>query len=354
MSTVDVHTHALLPAVEAFVGELDPEGLAAARALDGRRNGSLSSAESGRMIKERWALLTDLATRLSAMDATDVDVQVVSPSPSHYYSFLNGDNSFQVAQAINSAIADLVAQAPDRLVGLGVAPVQHPDRMVDALDDARRRGLIGVEISSFGPPRTGGQAGTVELSDPALEPFWAAAEAHRAVVFLHPFGCSLDERLDRFYLSNTVSQPAENAVALSHLIFSGVLDRHPDLILVAAHGGGYLPTSIGRSDHAWVVRPEARHCAHPPSTYLQRIWFDSLTHDSGQLRELIRVAGADRVLLGSDFPFDMGCDHAVAAVRDAGLPDEVIEQVLVLNARNILTAATARPVASLGSDEGMQ
>ena len=120
------------------------------------------------------------------------------------------------------------------------------------------RGLAGVEISSF--------AGDVELSDERLEPFWARAAELGCIVFLHPFGCSLDERLDRFYLSNTVGQPAENAVALSHLIFSGVLDRHPDLKIVAAHGGGYLPFAIGRSDRAWRVRPEARRCEHAPST----------------------------------------------------------------------------------------
>ncbi|MGL1728883.1 amidohydrolase family protein, partial [Vibrio parahaemolyticus] len=90
--------------------------------------------------------------------------------------------------------------------------------------------------------------------------------------FLHPFGCSLDERLDRFYLSNTVGQPTENAVALSHLIFAGVLDRHPGLRLIAAHGGGYLPTAIGRSDRAWKVRPEAHGCAHAPSSYLSKLW----------------------------------------------------------------------------------
>lgn len=343
---VDVHAHVLLPAVEKLVGEIDPDGLAAARALDGRRNGPESSAESGRMIKQRWPLLTDLGARLSAMDATDVDVQVVSPSPSHYYPFLEGDNAAEVARAINSGVQQLVAEAPDRLVGLGVAPLQHPGRMVDALDDAHRRGLIGVEIGSFGPPRTGGQAGTVELSDPALEDFWAAAEENRSVVFLHPFGCSLDERLDRFYLANTVSQPAENAVALSHLIFGGVLDRYPDLIVVAAHGGGYLPTSIGRSDRAWTVRPDARGCVHPPSSYLRRMWFDSLTHDAGQLRELVRVAGADRVLLGSDFPFDMGSDDGVAAVRESGLSDDAVEQLLVRNAQHLLSTSTRSSISA--------
>jgi aminocarboxymuconate-semialdehyde decarboxylase len=190
------------------------------------------------------------------------------------------------------------------------------------------RGLAGVEISSF--------AGDVELSDPRLEPFWARAAELRAIVFLHPFGCSLDERLDRFYLSNTVGQPVENAVALSHLIFSGVLDRHPDLRIVVAHGGGYLPTAIARSDKAWAVRPEAHGCVHPPSSYLSKMWFDTVVHDPRALRALVEVAGGTQVVLGSDFPFDMGVDDPVGLVREAALPEETTALILSGNADGLL------------------
>jgi aminocarboxymuconate-semialdehyde decarboxylase len=151
-------------------------------------------------------------------------------------------------------------------------------------------------------------------------------------VFLHPFGCSLDERLDRFYLANTVSQPAENAVALSHLIFSGVLDRHPGLKVLAAHGGGYLPTSLGRSDHAWKVRPEARGCVEPPSQYLKKLYFDSLVHNPAELRALVAAAGPEQVLLGSDYPFDMGSDSPAAEVHAASLPTANEAKVLAGNA----------------------
>jgi aminocarboxymuconate-semialdehyde decarboxylase len=299
-------------------------------------------AASGTMIRDRWALLTDLDARLAAMDAAGVDVQLVSPSPSHYYPFLGPDHAVDVARRANTAVRELVDCAPDRLMGLGLAPLQHPSRMVEALEHAVTGcGLAGVEIGSYGASADGGQAGTVELSDPALEPFWAAAERLGAVVFLHPFGCSLDERLDRFYLANTVAQPAENAVALSHLIFSGVLDRHPGLVLIAAHGGGYLPTAIGRSDRAWHVRPEARGCTHPPSSYLRRLFFDSLTHDPAQLAELVRVAGADRVLLGSDYPFDMGTDTPVEDLRAAELGAEAEQLILAGNAAGLLRITTA-------------
>ncbi|MEU1053311.1 amidohydrolase family protein [Streptomyces sp. NPDC005876] len=325
--TVDVHAHVLLPEVEALVAELP--GLAEARALDARRNGPEALAVSGPMVRERVPRLTDVAVRLAAMDAQGVDVQLVSPSPSHYHYWADEDTARKVYRLANEATAAHCAGAPERLRGLGLVPLQHPGLMPEALDHALAQGLLGVEISSHAPGR--------ELSDPAYEPFWARAEETGAILFLHPFGCTLDERLDRWYLSNTVGQPTENAVALSHLIFSGVLDRHPGLKLVAAHGGGYLPTHIGRSDHAWSARPDAgSSCAHLPSSYLKRLYFDSLVHDPHVLRELVRAAGADRVLLGSDFPFDMGTEDPVAALRAARLPEADFHAVRGGNAAALL------------------
>ena len=306
---VDVHAHCLVGAVDALVA--DEPALAEHRSLDVRRNGAESMAASGAMVRAALPSLTTVAQRLADMDAAGVDVQVVSPSPSHYHYWAGPELAAQVCKAANRGVAEVVAQAPERLVGLGLVPLQHPDLCVAALDAALDVGLKGVEISSFAP--------SVELSDPLLDTFWARAAATGAVVFLHPFGCSLDERLDRFYLANTVGQPVENAVALSHLIFGGVLDRHPELRVVAAHGGGYLPTYLGRSDHAWRVRPEAKGCAEAPSTYLRRMWFDSLVHTPEALRALVAAVGADRVVLGSDHPFDMGVPDPVARLDAAGL-----------------------------------
>ena len=223
-------------------------------------------------------------------------------------------------------------RAPERLNGLGLVPLQHPALMVEALEHAVWSADCSAWRSARSPPprRPGAQhRGALR---PRLEPFWRRAEELGALVFLHPFGCSLDERLDRFYLANTVSQPAENAVALSHLIFGGVLDRHPDLRVLAAHGGGYLPTSLGRSDHAWRVRPEAHGCAQPPSSYLKKLYFDSLVHNPAELRALVAAAGPEQVLLGSDYPFDMGSDNPVAEVTEARLPAEDEARVLAGNA----------------------
>ncbi|MGI5426489.1 amidohydrolase family protein [Streptomyces sp. CA-179760] len=325
--TVDVHAHVLIPEVEALVAGLP--GLAEAKALDARRNGPAAQAVSGPMVAERIPRLTDVAVRLAAMDAQGVDVQLVSPSPSHYHYWADEETAEKVYRVANEATAAHCAQAPGRLHGLGLAPLQHPEQAVRALELAMGMGLLGVEISSHAPGR--------ELSDPAYEPFWTRAEETGAILFLHPFGCTLDERLDQWYLSNTVGQPTENAVALSHLIFSGVLDRHPELKLIAAHGGGYLPTHIGRSDHAWSARSDAgAGCAHLPSSYLKRLYFDSLVHDPQVLRALIGAVGADRVLLGSDFPFDMGTEDPVDALRAARLPDDDFHAVRGGNATTLL------------------
>ncbi|MFH9817105.1 amidohydrolase family protein [Streptomyces sp. NPDC017230] len=325
--TVDVHAHVLLPEIDALVAHLP--GHAEARALDARRNGPASLAVNGPMVRERVPRMTDPSVRLAAMDAQGVDVQLVSPSPSHYHYWADEETAEKVYLLANEATAAHCSAAPDRLRGLGLVPLQHPDQVVPALEHALEQGLVGVEISSHAPGR--------ELSDPAYEPFWSRAGETGAIVFLHPFGCTLDERLDQWYLSNTVGQPTENAVALSHLIFSGVLDRHPGLKVIAAHGGGYLPTHIGRSDHAWAARSDAgAGCAHLPSSYLERLYFDSLVHDPHVLRELIRAAGADRVLLGSDFPFDMGTEDPLGALRAAQLPEADFHAVRGGNAAALL------------------
>jgi aminocarboxymuconate-semialdehyde decarboxylase len=323
---VDVHAHVLLPQIEQLVA--GSPGLAEAKALDARRNGAASLAVSAPMVGARIPRLTDAAVRLTAMDAQGVDVQLVSPSPSHYHYWAEAELARTLYETANTATAAHCAKAPARLRGLGLAPLQHPELAVRALDHALEQGLLGVELSSHAPGR--------ELSDPSYEPLWRRAAETGALLFLHPFGCTLDDRLDQWYLSNTVGQPVENAVALSHLIFSGALDRHPELKIIAAHGGGYLPTHIGRSDHAWRARPDARGCAHEPSSYLRRLWFDSLVHNPTGLRHLILAAGPDRVLLGSDFPFDMGTEDPLAALDAADLPPAVHAAVRGGNAAALL------------------
>ncbi len=195
MKTVDAHAHLLLPQVEGAVA--GKPGHAGHRALDARRNGPASLEASGRMIGERIERLTRVDARLADMDAAEVDVQIVSLPLALPLLGRSRPGPHRVP-AGERGVAEHCAEAPERLYGLGIVPLRHPDLAVEALGHALDLGLRGVEVSSHAPGR--------ELSDAELEPFWARAEESGAVVFLHPFGCTLDERLDRFYLSNIVGQ----------------------------------------------------------------------------------------------------------------------------------------------------
>ncbi|WP_116103858.1 amidohydrolase family protein [Amycolatopsis thermalba] len=322
---VDVHAHVLVSAAEALLA--NEPGLAAERAADARGAGAASAAVNRDQMTRLLPALTDPAARLAAMDDAGVDVQLVSPMPLHHY-WAGRDLAVKFSALTNEGVLEHCAAAPDRLVGLGTVPLQHPDLAVEVLDRAVADGLRGVEVSTHVAGR--------ELSDESLAAFWARAEALGAVVFVHPWGCTLGERLATAYLSNIVGQPAETTIALSRIVFSGLLDRHPRLKILAGHGGGYLPGYLGRGDHAWRVRPESRTCAHQPSSYLRRMWFDALVYTPDTLRALVTAVGPDRVLLGTDYPFDMGITDPLDRLTHACLPAKAAEAIRSGNARALL------------------
>jgi aminocarboxymuconate-semialdehyde decarboxylase len=328
--SVDVHAHALVPAAEALVADR-PE-LAKARAEEARGAGPRSAEVNREQIGQLMPALTDPQVRLAAMDAAGIDVQLVSPMPIHHY-WADTDLAARYASAVNAGILDHCAAAPGRLIGLGTAPLQHPALAAEVLSRAVGGGLRGVEVATY--------VAGMELADPALEPFWSTAAELDAVVFVHPWGCTLGERLSTAYLSNIVGNPVETTVALSRLIFSGLLDRYPGLKILAAHGGGYLPGYLGRGDHAWQVRPDSRTCAEPPSAYIRRLWFDALVYTPEGLRILTAAAGAERVLIGTDYPFDMGITDPLARLAAAGLPTAVSEAIRGGNAPTLLGALPA-------------
>lgn len=298
---IDIHAHLAVPAADALV--MDEPGFAAELAEERQCHSAASLALNRAQLQRVTPLMTDVRRRLAGMTAMGVDVQVVAPMPMHHY-WADAALAARFARTVNEAIAAHCALVPDRLAGLGTVPLQHPELAVAELSHAvTELGLSGVCTSSH--------VAGLELADPAHERFWAAAAELGAVVLIHPWGCRLGLSLAAHYLGNTVGQPAETTVALSHIIFSGLLDRHPALRLVSVHGGGYLPGYLGRGDHAWRVRPDARGCAEPPSSYLRRIWFDSLVYTAEGLGQLVAAAGPDRVMLGSDYPFDMGVDDPV-------------------------------------------
>jgi aminocarboxymuconate-semialdehyde decarboxylase len=336
--TIDVHAHAWLPEVQSLVAGGAKH--AAHEALERLRWGTASAEISARRSEEHRDRLSDPGVRIEAMTTAEIDVQVVSIAPTQYHPWAGPSLAWEIAQATNEGIAAHCAAYPERLSGLGVVPLQYPELAVTALDHAVFHcGLRGVAITSHVPDPRGGP--TIELSDPRLDALWRRAEELNAVIFLHPWGCTLDARLDRWYLSNSVGQPVEHAVALSHLIFGGIFDRFPGLRLIAAHGGGYLTAFAGRNDQAWRARPEARSCRRLPSSYLRSIYFDSLVYTPDALRGLIRTAGSGQVMLGSDYPYDMGVEDPVRRLEEAVDDPVVVAAIKGGNAAvlNLLPAA---------------
>ena len=240
----------------------------------------------------------------------------------------------QICKVQNDALAQLVAADPDRFSALGVVPLQDPGTAARDLRVLMTTGLAGVELT----PEIAGRY----LGDDAFGPFWAAAEESGALVFIHPAtrGLALPVFGD-YYLWNSVANPVETTIAASHLVMAGVLERHPALKIVLAHGGGALWAVRGRLRRAYAQVPAARaRLRETPDVSLARLYHDTVTHDQALLRRLIDDAGPEHVLLGSDRPFDMGTDDPVGEVRALGLPAQAEAAVLGGNAARLLGRTT--------------
>ncbi|MEU5095382.1 amidohydrolase family protein [Streptomyces sp. NPDC020996] len=328
--SIDVHAHAHAPTAERLAQDMP--GYQAHLAGLARRYRDPRTATHMRGIERVWAhRLSDLPTRLADMDRAGVAAQLVSVNPGQYHHWADPVEAEALVVATNEDLAQLISRRPDRLAALGHVSLQHPELAAGQLDGLMRRpGFVGTQISSH--------AAGMDLSDRRLDDFWQVAEQHEAVVFLHPLGCpELTDRLAPSYLNNIIGQPVETTIALSHLIFTGVLDRHPRLRICAAHGGGYLPTCPGRSEHAYRVRPDSHSMAHPPSWYLRRMWFDTVIHSPAGARALIDSVGADRLVVGTDYPFDMGVDEPERFLAEVqGLDDADREAIRTDNARRLL------------------
>ncbi len=279
------------------------------------------------MIKAALPKLLDVAVRLRDMDEMGVDVQIVSPSPTQYYYWADHDLAQGVCAAQNDALEALCLAHPQRFRALGTVALQHPSLAAAQLEDLCKRGFKGVQISTL--------VNGHDIADSRFDPFWQKVHELGAVVFVHPWGTSVGERLAEYYLANTVGQPMETTICLSKLIFAGTLDRFPGIRIIAAHGGGYLPGYIGRSDHAHAVRPEAAGCARRPSDYLKRIWYDSVVYEPEHLEQLARAVGYDRILIGTDYPFDMGSYEPTRLVQKCSV--EVQQMVLGANAQALFS-----------------
>jgi aminocarboxymuconate-semialdehyde decarboxylase len=235
----------------------------------------------------------------------------------------------------NDGLERMVRANPGRVAALGAVPMQDPELAAAELTELRRRGILaGVEV--------GASVAGAYLGEPRFEPFWTAAEQTAAIVFVHPTTRGFDApALAGHYLWNTVGNPFETTIAAAQMAMAGVMERHPNLVVVLAHGGGGLLAVEGRLRHAHGFQPAARaDLAEPPGASIRRFHFDSVTHSRALLEALLDFAGPDRVLLGSDHPFDMADPDPIGSVQAVAASGEA-EAIRGGNARRLLAAATA-------------
>jgi aminocarboxymuconate-semialdehyde decarboxylase len=295
MTVVDAHAHVIVPGLGAEVRRLD---------------GSQVVSYEGREIRAAVREFVDLGRILEAQDEAGVDVVVLCP----WVNLLGREVERQ-----NAALADLVGE---RVAVLGTVDPERPEQLVELMRDGRLR---GVEI----PAAPGGAC----LGDPRFRDFWAAAADTGALVFVHPStrGFAL-EAMDEHYLWNTVGNPLETTVSAAHMVGAGVLDEHPGLHVLLAHGGGALPALRGRLAHEQEIHAPGRDV----SSAIRRFHVDTVVHEEAVLRDLVDVFGADRVVCGSDYPFDMGVERPAEIVRALELLPDDEAKILGGNALRLL------------------
>lgn len=322
---IDIHTH-ILP--ESWPDLRARYGYGGFVALDHHRPGWARMVVDGNTFREIPATCWDSGPRLEECDRHRVDVQVLSTLPVMFSYWAKPNDALDLARRLNDQIAGTVAAHPKRFVGLGTLPMQAPDLAVPELERCvRTLGLAGVQIGSH--------VNDWNLDRPELFPVFEAARDLGAAVFVHPWDMMGGDRMPKYWLPWLVGMPAEVTLAICSLIFGGVLERLPGLRIAFAHGGGTFPGTLGRIERGFTSRPDL--CAVDnrvnPREYLKRIYFDSLVHDADTLRFLIRLAGADRVALGSDYPFPLGEEVAGTLIESMSDLDSA--------ARDRLLAGTA-------------
>ena len=321
--TIDMHSHVLVPEAAALMQPHVDLSLVPLWHFSTPDTQALNRKQDA----DRRPNMLDMDVRLADMDAAGIDLQVIMPPPPQCNYAVPLDIGVQAARIINKGMADFVARRPSRFTALGTVPMQDGRAAADELERGmREHGLKGVQVLT--------QVNGNELSDPEYAPFWERAEKLGAVVLLHPNGFTEARRMTRLYFNNVIGNPLDTTLALHYLIFDGVLERHPALKLIAVHGGGYLAGYSGRIDHAWGARTDVRNgLPHEPTTYLKRVFFDSVVFTPHQLRHLIEVFGASQILMGTDYPYDMAESDPVGHLASAGLGEAEMAAIAGGNAK---------------------
>lgn len=304
--TIDVHAHCIpVGLVERLQAEGGDYGIEIVE-RDGKQRALIAGRVDAGPLRDD---LIDVDRRLRAMDATGVEVQLLSSWIDMTAYALEPAAGARYSRMFNEFLAETAGSYPARFRALCTVPLQAPDAAAAELRHAvSSMGMVGVEIATTVDSR--------DLDEAALEPFWAAAEELQCLILVHPYASLEGRGVSRYFLGNLAGNPAETTVAVAHLVFGGVLERHPDLKVVLVHGGGFAPYQAGRWDRGFEAnaRGAATELTRPPSEWLRRLYYDTVLHSPESLRFLLEFAGADHVVLGSDYPFEMGEQEPVSAV----------------------------------------
>ncbi|MBM7508048.1 aminocarboxymuconate-semialdehyde decarboxylase [Nocardioides salarius] len=329
--TVDVHTHLAVPAAAALAKpwhrpELEPRARFSSPE-------TLAYTAALRATPQSTARFEDAESRLVDMDAQGIDTQVLAVPPTEYFYWLPDSEAVRVCRAQHERLAEVVARFPGRFAAIANLPLAHPDLAVEMLREAHDLGMGGFELSAD-VMRADGTI--IELDDRRYDELWSTATDLAMTAVLHPQGFTHGERFSDYYLVNVMCMPLASTLAVTRMILGGVWHRHPELQMVVVHGGGYLPFYVARTDHAWRHRPELRHhIDRAPSDYLRLLHVDTNVFEPAMVGHLVAQQGADRVLLGTDYPFDMGTPDPLGFLEDAGLTEDQRRLVLGGNAQRL-------------------
>jgi len=328
--TIDTHTHILTEETAALIGK---EGVPVTIAPIDAEAAVLDVGGVAYKPFPRGGF--DIARRLRDMDAAGVDVHVLSVAPQTYLYNQEPARGAALAAIQNDQIARHIAARPDRFMGIATLPLQDAKRAADELKRAMTK--LGLGGAMFASNIMG-----KNLDDPSFAPVWATAEELGAFMFVHPNNVAGADRLQPYYLRNLIGNPLDTTIAAACLYFGGVLERHPKLKFVLAHGGGFTPYQAARWEHGWRVRPEPKkNIAQEPHDIAKHFYYDTILHSAPVLEFMIGHVGADRVLLGSDYPYDMAMLDCVAHVRGLNISDADKAAILTKNAERLLPEKVA-------------
>ena len=328
--TIDIHNHFEVDEAIELMADATAERAKSQPGFPYFRN-DLTREVTRRQRQENKHRLSDPAVRIKDMDAMGIDIQALTVTPAQTYYWADAALGRDAARLINDKLAGIAAAHPERFVAMGTVPLQNTELAIAEMGRCTDElGMRGLQLAT----NVDGE----ELSHDRLAPFFARAEELGLFLFLHPVGFSDGGRLSNHHFGNLIGNPLDTTVCIMHLIFDGTLARHPGLTICVAHGGGFAGAYPARMDHGYFAREDCRqHITEPPTTYLKRLYFDTMVFGDDQLKYLIGKYGSDRILLGTDYCADMGETDPVGLVEAIeGLTPAERDDICGLNAAELL------------------